>query len=88
MYLELKETALKSWSALQLERPGLAYLMTGVTQKVETDQSTMLYGMLYAISDEEGVQELYANANRLEAEGEDIFIDTAALYAGENFFKG
>lgn len=85
MYKELRETKIKTGSEMISEHKGFAFLMLNPTRPVENHVTLEARGTLYAIADQEGLDELYETARTLRNLGVKVLLDATPLNSDKLF---
>ena len=85
MYKELKESEIKTASEIIRQYRHLAYIMLNPEEPVANGITLEPRGTLYAISDKEGLPELYEAKRKLKSRGIKNMLDTNPLFANEMF---
>ena len=87
MYKELRETKIKTGSEMISEHKGLAFLMINPTSPVKDNMTLEARGTLYAIADQEGLDQLYATARALRIQGIKVLVDANPLNSEKLFMS-
>lgn len=83
MYRELRENIVKTGTQMNREHDGLAYLMLDIFQERKNDVLQEPQGLLYAIADEAGLEQLNQTAMTLLSKGHRVLVDTNPLYVND-----